>query len=304
MSGSRERLQVDERGHRQRLDRYLARLGRWGSRARVQRLIEAGGVSVAGRAANADTILRSGQIIVVETPVSEPALAVEAEPIALDILFEDDWILVIHKPAGLVVHPAPGHARGTLVNALLHHWKGARPGMDPLRPGIVHRLDKDTSGVLVIAKDPDTLTALAKQFQERSVEKEYLAAVWGRPDANDGMIDAPIGRNPVHRQRMAVQGRGRPAQTRYEVIRSAKDISWLRLYPRTGRTHQIRVHLASIGHPIVGDSVYGGKRRSPLVSRQALHAERITLSHPQTGERRTFRAPLAEDLRALWDSVG
>lgn len=303
MSSGRERIEVDERGHRQRLDRHLARLGRWGSRARVQRLIEAGGVSVAGQLGRADTILRSGQIIVVDGLPAEEPLTVEAEAIALGILFEDEWLLAIDKPAGLVVHPAPGHGRGTLVNALLHHWQGTRPGMDPLRPGIVHRLDKDTSGVLVIAKDPDTLTALSKQFQDRSVEKVYLAAVWGRPAAKHGTIDAPIGRNPRHRQRMAVQGGGRPAQTRYEVIRAGKEICWLRLFPKTGRTHQIRVHLASIGHPIVGDTAYGRARRSPVASRQALHAERLSLVHPRSGERLTFRAPLADDLQALWDET-
>lgn len=299
-----EQVIVDRRGHRQRLDRYLALLARWGSRARVQRLIESGSVRVNGQPGKTDAMLSVGQLIEVDTPPPQSVATVEAEEIPLDIVFEDEWILVINKPPDLVVHPAPGHGRGTLVNALLHHWRGMRPGLDPLRPGIVHRLDKDTSGVLLIAKDPDTHAAVGKQFQDRSVEKQYLAAVWGRPRLSRGTVDGPIGRNPLHRKRMAIQASGRAALTTYEVIRVGSDVSWLRLFPKTGRTHQIRVHLASIGCPIVGDQLYGRARRSDAVAevgRQALHAERLSIDHPQTGERMVFVAPLAADLLALWE---
>lgn len=298
-----ERLTVDNRGARQRLDRYLAQLGRWGSRARVQRLIAAGGVQVDGQHGHADTVLKEGQRIEVTPSPPETPLDVAPEAIALEILHEDDWILVINKPPGMVVHPAPGHWRGTLVSGLLHHWLGTRPGLDPTRPGIVHRLDKDTSGVMVIAKDADTLEQLAKQFRDRVVEKQYVAAVWGRLRLRRGTIAEPIGRNPVHRKRMAVRSDGREAMTTYEVIGAFDDVTLLRLFPKTGRTHQLRVHLAAIGHPIVGDAVYGRARRSieaPLVSRQALHAERIRFQHPHSGKPATFTAPLAPDLRQLW----
>jgi 23S rRNA pseudouridine1911/1915/1917 synthase len=287
----------------QRLDRCLAARKTWGSRSQVQRLVAAAQVYVDGQPAKAGMILRRGQEVVVEaTPPPRPANMVEPEPIPLVVLYEDEWLLVIDKPAGLVVHPAPGHWHGTLVNALLYHWHGARPGLDPTRPGIVHRLDKNTSGVLAIAKDPETLAALAAQFRLREVRKEYIAAVWGRMPRRSGTIDAPIGRNPVHRQRMAVRPGGRVAQTRFEVIDRFASITFVRLFPTTGRTHQLRVHLAAIGHPIVGDSVYGrGRAREAGVhiARQALHAARLTFHHPRHGTELTCSASLPPDMRAL-----
>jgi 23S rRNA pseudouridine1911/1915/1917 synthase len=296
------RFTVDARGARRRLDRYLAALGTWGSRSQVQRLIEDGNVRLDGQPAKAATLLRFGQTIVVEpTPRPLPA-GVVAESIPLGVLYEDEWLLVINKPPGLVVHPAPGHWSGTLVGALLHHWRGPRPGLDPLRPGIAHRLDKDTSGVLVIAKDAATLADLGRQFRNREVEKQYVAFVWGRLRRPSGTISAPIGRNPTHRKRMAVRQGGREAVTSYEVCEPLEGVTMLRLFPRTGRTHQIRVHLAAIGHPIVGDAVYGRGRvrqSGALIQRQALHAERITFRHPHGGERVTFVAPLADDLVVL-----
>lgn len=303
----RETWQVDAHGAHQRLDRYLAQLGRWGTRARVQRLIEAGAIEVEGKVGKPGTMLRPGQTIVIDgarIPEPAPAGAARPEPIPLDVLFEDAWILVLNKPPGLVVHPAPGHGAGTLVNALLHHWDAVHPELDPARPGIVHRLDKDTSGVLVIARDPDTLAALGRQFHDRTVRKQYLAAVWGCPTPRRGRIDAPIGRHPVHRQRMSVRSGGRAAVTSYRVIRTGPGMSWLRLFPETGRTHQIRVHLASLGHPIVGDATYGRTPpgyESETVSRQALHAESLTFRHPHSGQEVSFTAPLAADLQPLWD---
>ena len=300
------RLTVDARSARQRLDRYLAAQGAWGSRSQVQRLIAEGAVRVDGQPVKAGTVLRSGQTIDVQSSPSPGVPAgVEAEAIALAVLYEDEWLLIIDKPAGLVVHPAPGHWRGTLVSALLHHWRGPRPGLDPLRPGIVHRLDKDTSGVLIIAKDAATLAALGAQFRRREIEKQYLAFVWGRVRSQRGTISEPIGRNPVHRKRMAVRRGGREALTAYEVVERYDEVTLVRLFPKTGRTHQIRVHLAAIGHPIVGDAVYGRSRVQSgrvLLSRQALHAARIVFTHPHTGARVAFTAPLPADLAALRES--
>jgi len=297
-----QRLTVDELGARQRLDRYLAALGRWGSRSQVQRLIADGHVRLDGQAAKPGAVLRRGQTIAVEPTPPAPSADVEAEEIPLDVLYEDESLLVINKPPGLVVHPAPGHWAGTLVSALLHHWRGPRPGLDPIRPGIVHRLDKDTSGVLVIAKDAATLADLGTQFRDRQVEKQYVAFVWGRLRRSAGTISEPIGRNPTHRKRMAVHQGGRAAITAFEVCEHLDGITMLRLFPKTGRTHQIRVHLAAIGHPIVGDVLYGRGRTRPggaLIQRQALHAERLTFRHPHSGLRMSFVAPLADDLVAL-----
>jgi 23S rRNA pseudouridine1911/1915/1917 synthase len=297
-----ERIIADARGARQRLDQYLAALGRWGSRSQVQKLIAAGAVRVAGHTAKAGAIVRGGEAIEIE-PVSPPVAAgVEPEPIALAVLYEDDRLLVINKPPGLVVHPAPGNWRGTLVSALLYHWRGPRPGLDPARPGIVHRLDKDTSGVLVIAKDPETLAALGTQFRQREIEKQYVAFVWGRLRTERGTVREPIGRNPMHRTRMAVRRGGREALTAFEVIERFDGVTMVRLFPHTGRTHQLRVHLAAIGHPILGDAVYGRVRNRQgevLIQRQALHAEQIAFRHPATGERMRFAAPLPPDLVAL-----
>jgi len=299
-----ERLVVAPEAAGERLDRYLAARGTWGSRAQVQRLITAGHVRVDDAVVKAGTVLRAGQQIAVEV-VPAPLAPTDAVPeaIALDVLYEDDWILVLDKPAGLVVHPAPGNWQGTLVNALLHHWHGPRPGLDPARPGIVHRLDKDTSGVLVVAKDAATLAALAAQFRARTVTKQYVAFVWGRIRQDRGTIAAPIGRHPVHRKRMAVRASGREAVTDYEVLERIDGATLLRLFPHTGRTHQLRVHLAAIGHPIVGDAVYGRGRPAAL-PRQALHAERLAFRHPHSGAAVAFTAPLPADMVALRSALG
>jgi 23S rRNA pseudouridine1911/1915/1917 synthase len=214
-------------------------------------------------------------------------------------LYEDEFLLVINKPAGLVVHPAPGHPDDTLVNALLHRWGGVIPGLEPMRLGIVHRLDKDTSGALVVAKDPTTLERLGAQFSRREIEKQYVALAHGRVRAAKAEICQPISRHPVERKRMAVRAGGRIAITRYEVIERFHDVTFVRAFPRTGRTHQIRVHLASIGHPLVADAIYGRSRRTQLpIRRQALHAERLSFRHPRLERAVTVSAPLAADFAA------
>lgn len=291
-----------------RLDRFLTARGDLGSRSQVQRLIEAGRVRLNGEVVKAGASLRRGDTISIEpeeeTSRASASTRPEAEDIALDILHEDDDMLVLNKPAGLVVHPAPGHWRGTLVSALLHHWRGPRPGLDELRPGIVHRLDRDTSGVLVIGKTPEVVARLAAQFKAREVEKEYAAIVWRCPRPRRGVIDKPIGRHPRQRQRMSIRAAGRRAVTHYEVVDDFGDVSLLRLGLETGRTHQLRVHLADLGHPIVGDGVYGRARNVADAMlrdfpRQALHAARLELTHPVSGARMRFEAPMPPDFDAL-----
>lgn len=292
---------VDSGGGGKRLDRYLAATQRWGSRAQVQRLIAAGHVEVDGRPGKASQCLRAGQRIRVTPAPAASGKAIVAEDIPLDVIYEDEALLVINKPPGLVVHPAAGHWQGTLVAALLHRWGGAPAGLDPLRPGLVHRLDKDTSGVMVVAKEARTLAQLSHQFRRREVEKTYVALVWGHLRQKRGTFEAPIGRNPVHRKRMAVRAGGRPAVTAYEVLAEGREVSYVRLFPRTGRTHQLRVHLSAHGHPIVGDPVYGGRRHAggaAPIRRQALHAEHIAFTHPGTGRRVSFTAEEPADFAA------
>jgi 23S rRNA pseudouridine1911/1915/1917 synthase len=283
---------------RTRLDRFLAARRELGTRSQVQRLIAEHLVWVEGREVKAGTLLRVGQTVRVERPAL-PVTTARAQAIDLTVLLEDDWLMVIDKPAGLVVHPAPGHWQGTLVNALLHRWR-ATADLDPSRLGIVHRLDKDTSGVLIVAKDAGTLEALGRQFRRRQVHKQYLALVHGRLKADRGSIDRPIGRHPVHRKRMAVREHGRSAVTRYEVLERFDRATFVRLFPETGRTHQIRVHLASLGHPLLSDATYAASRTLPLSSlqRHALHAELIAFQHPATAAPVSVIAPPPPDLQA------
>jgi 23S rRNA pseudouridine1911/1915/1917 synthase len=235
-----------------------------------------------------------------------------AEDIPLDVLFEDSHVVVINKPAGMVVHPAAGHSSGTLVNALLHHVTDLSGVGGELRPGIVHRLDKGTSGVLVVAKHDAAHQELARQFHDREVEKEYVALVWGLVQQRKRIIDMPIGRDPVDREKISTRARrARTAVTRVTWARHVPGASLLRIAIHTGRTHQIRVHLNAIGHPIVGDSLYGGvHRRVPhhlravlRLTRPFLHAERLAFTHPVTGERLEFTAPLPHDLRDTLEEI-
>jgi 23S rRNA pseudouridine1911/1915/1917 synthase len=241
------------------------------------------------------------------TPAEPESSSVAPEAIPLSVLYEDDDLIVVDKPAGLVVHPSPGHPGGTLVNALLHHCGNLAGVGGVLRPGIVHRLDQGTSGVMVAAKNDAAHRGLSEQFHDHSIEREYRALVRALPGADTGRVDQPIGRHPRDRKRMSVRShRGREASTVWRVVRRfrATGLSWLAVFPESGRTHQIRVHLASVGMPIVGDPVYGRSRREPLaLARPALHARTLGFDHPRLGERLRFEAPLPDDLEQLIASL-
>jgi len=292
----------------QRLDRALAKLTA-ATRSHIKMLIEHECVHVAGVVQKAGYALRLGDVIEI-APLVEPLAAAVPQKIALEILYEDDFLAAINKPAGMVVHPAPGQWQGTVVNALLAYW-GWQESPASLRPGIVHRLDKDTSGVLLVAKDHQTQERLAAQFKERRIHKEYVAVVVGRFSALQGEIALPIGRHPSDRKKMSVHARhSRAAVSRYQVISQAQAMSLLRLFPETGRTHQLRVHLAAIGHPIVGDAVYGTRamlRDLPPEGRefprQALHAAAIEFCHPATQHPLAIVAPYPADLARLIETL-
>jgi 23S rRNA pseudouridine1911/1915/1917 synthase len=289
-----------------RLDVALARLEPGLSRAQAQRLIDQGEIKVAGVVVKAAHKLRAGERIEGRVPEPTPA-RVEAQPIPLVILHEDADLVVVDKPAGMVVHPAAGHAAGTLVNALLHHCQDLSGVGGELRPGIVHRIDKDTSGVLVVAKHDRAHRALAAQWKVHSIDREYLALVRGAPRGERGTVDAPIGRHPTDRKRMSTNARvSRTAVTHWSVEESLRGATLLRVRLETGRTHQIRVHMASIGLPVLGDPVYGGGRSFPAargLGRQALHAALLGFTHPTTGERVRFESPFPGDLRALLEAL-
>jgi 23S rRNA pseudouridine1911/1915/1917 synthase len=284
----------------ERLDVFVVRSLPELSRARVQRLIADAAITVDGRAARPALKLEPGQHVRVDIPPPQPAQA-HPESIPLDIIYEDADILVVNKPAGMTVHPAPGHSSSTLVNAILAHCDDLSGIGGVARPGIVHRLDRDTSGVILVAKNDSAHNALARQLKDRTVEKTYVALVEGTPQPPEGVIDAPIARDPRNRQRMAIVENGRDAITRYRVIERFDGASLVEALPKTGRTHQIRVHLAAIGHPIIGDKLYG--RASTLVPRQFLHAQRIAFAHPSSGEQMELEAPLAPDLQAALDRL-
>lgn len=282
---------------RPRLDVFLAAIGALGSRSQVAKLIAEGAVRVDGEIAKPGILLKAGQRVVAEISL-RGTQAVGAEPIDLSVVYEDEFLLAIDKPAGLVVHPAPGHWSGTLVNALLHRWGGVRANLDPSRCGIVHRLDKDTSGLILVAKDVDTHQALAELFRSRQVRKRYAAIVCGAPRADRGKIDAPIGRHPRQRKKMAVCETGRRAVTHYEVAERFRGAALLRVYPVTGRTHQIRVHLASVGCPVAADLLYGHGRNLPVeLARQALHAASLRFQHPRLATEMRLDSPIPEDMR-------
>lgn len=291
-----------------RLDVFLSQKDPALSRSQIKRLIEKGYVQVGGRKAKAGLRLREKDMIILTLP--EPQrLEVQAEAIPLRVLYEDRHLIVIDKPAGMVVHPGAGNYSGTLVNALLHRCPDL-PGIGGvLRPGIVHRLDKDTSGVLVVAKDDHSHRSLADQFKKHTPRRRYLGMVFGQM-AEEGQIEAEIGRHPAHRKKMSTRPRkGREAKTHWRVLEKFRHFTFVEFRLETGRTHQIRVHLSSLGHPLLGDPLYGGRRRlgsvAPLplrqglqrLSRQALHAASLGFVHPATGEAMEFSSALPQDMQ-------
>lgn len=285
----------------ERLDTFLAQRCPDLSRSRIQALTTGGYVTVDGSPSKPAARLREGQTVSLVVPPPAPS-ALVPQAIDLDVVYEDSDLLVIDKPAGLVTHPAPGHPDHTLANAVLAHCPDLEGVGGEVRPGLVHRLDRDTSGLIVVAKNDAAQTGLSAQFKDRTVSKAYLAAVTGYPDPERAVIDAPIGRHPRSRTRMAIVTTGREAVTGYDVLRRLRGYSLLEARPRTGRTHQIRVHLASIGHPVAGDTTYGVP--APGLDRHFLHAHRLAFTHPRTGDRLEVESPLPDDLRTWLDTLG
>ncbi len=293
-----------------RLDQFLAAVLPAHSRSHIQRLIKDGKVHAPVTHLRPSTPVRAGMRITIDIPPPAPTSA-EAEDLPLTILYEDADLVVIDKPAGMVVHPAAGHARGTVVNALLHHVKDLSGVGGELRPGIVHRLDRGTSGVMVVAKNDVAHEELSRQFRLREVDKEYIALVWGLVQSGR-RIDSPIGRDPKDRQKMSSRSRhARHAATRVTGTEHLRGVTLITVAIATGRTHQIRVHLSEIGHPVVGDHTYGGVRRHIAADLRALlrlerpflHAHRLTFKHPADGRRLEVTAPLPQDLQAVLDEI-
>ena len=303
MSSRTEVLTIEHTLPSERLDTYLRGKFPAVSRGAIQRLIEQGHIRVNGRTVKPTHTPRAGEQVEVRWPEARPAEA-QPEQMALDVLFEDEALLVLNKPPGLVVHPAAGHEEHTLVNALLHHCAGQLSGIGGVaRPGIVHRLDKETSGCLVVAKNDDTHQALSAQFATRKVEKIYHAILCGELPRDQGEIRAAIARHPSHRKRMAVDDDiGRKARTDYRVLERLREATLVEAVLHTGRTHQIRVHFQFVGFPLVGDATYGNRQNQRLADltgytapRQMLHACQLAFIHPRTGKRLSFEAPRPAD---------
>ena len=299
---------------KERIDKFLTHQIENATRSKVQKAIEQGLVLVEGKPVKSSHEVSPGEAIHCTLPQAPQAEAV-AQAIPLDVLYEDDDLIVVNKPAGMVTHPAYANYTGTLVNALLYHSARLSAADDALRPGIVHRLDKDTSGLIVAAKNDAAHATLARQFSERTIEREYWSIVWGTFDKRHGTIEASLGRSKTDRKKIAVARDGKPAVTEYEVMESFSYLSLLRLKLRTGRTHQIRVHLAHIGHPVFGDPTYGGRRIAwgsadakrkaevqrllTLMPRQALHAKTLGFIHPTTRKFLSLDSDLPDDLKKL-----
>ena len=319
MSDATERergsLTVDDEGEGIRIDLFLAEHAEGVSRSTIQKLIRDGQVLLDGASCKVSTPVKAGQEVSWPADAGLREVEIIPEPVALEVLFEDEDILVIHKSPNLVVHPAPGHWHGTLVHGLLDRWPGWKAPGGELRPGIVHRLDKDTSGLMVVARSLRAYDSLREQFAAHSTSRSYIALVWGELAADEGEIDRPIGRDARSRQKMAVVAEGgRPAFTQWEVLTRFDSLTLLRVGLRTGRTHQVRVHLASLGHPVFGDPVYGGvayagrlaprdrtraQRLMTELGRFALHAYHLGFNHPLDGERLVFEAPVPEDMEKV-----
>ena len=295
-------LTADREG--ERLDAFLARSVPDLTRSAAQRLLERGAVTLRGRAAKKNDKTRLGDRLTVCLPEPQPVDLVP-QNIPLDVIYEDDDVIVVNKPVGLVVHPAPGHPDGTLVNALLYHCGTSLSGINgELRPGIVHRIDRDTSGLIVAAKNDRAHLALAAQLQDHSLARVYEAVAVGGFREDCGTVDAPIGRHPVDRKKMAVDRKnGREAVTHWSVLARYPGYTHVECRLETGRTHQIRVHLASIGHPLLGDTVYGSKKPWPGLAGQCLHARRLRFVHPSTGEPLELECPLPDWFRDVLEKL-
>jgi 23S rRNA pseudouridine1911/1915/1917 synthase len=292
-------IEVEETG--ERLDKYIASRLPHLSRSAIKRLIEEGLITVEGNVRKAGYKVKAGEGISIIVPRKEP-LELRAEPIPLDVIYEDEDVIVVVKPAGMVVHPSCGHSKGTLAGAILARYPDLAGVGERLRPGIVHRLDKDTSGLVVVAKNEEALRNLREQFKRREVKKTYIALVEGKLEPERGAIEAPIGRDPRHRKRMAVVRGGRHSLTLYNVVEYFDEHTLLEVEPKTGRTHQVRVHLSFIGHPLVGDPIYGFRKQRLKVSRQFLHAGTLGFRLP-SGEYVEFEAELPEDLKKVLDGL-
>lgn len=288
-------LKIEQSG--ERLDRHLAHVLPELSRSRIQQLIRAGLITVDDKPTKPGMLVETGMQVTLRIPPPPSATPLVAQPFPLDVVYEDEELLVIAKPAGLVVHPGAGHTHNTLVNALLARCPTLSTGESD-RPGIVHRLDRDTSGLLIVAKTERALEHLRAQFKQHRVQKSYLALVHGCPPTPQGVIEAPVGRDPRWRQRMAVIPGGRAARTAYQQLTSLGDYTLLCVRPETGRTHQIRVHLAWLGIPVAGDRVYGRRREQVPMPRQFLHAWQLSFEHP-AGMHLSLKAPLPTDLRTV-----
>lgn len=287
-------ITVPEEADGTRADKFLAEAIDHLTRSALQKLISAGNVEIEGKAIAKSRVLKEGEDVSVLIP-DAVSLDVEAEDIPLNIYYEDDDLLVVYKPKGMVVHPAPGNHNGTLVNALLWHCRESLSGINGvLRPGIVHRIDKDTSGLLLVAKNDFAHVHLAKQIKEHSLNRIYQTIVYGVNMPDEGDVDAPIGRSTKDRKKMAVIEGGRSAQTHYSVVKRYSGFTHVQCKLKTGRTHQIRVHMAYIGHPVAGDAVYGPKNVITQLNGQCLHAGTLGFIHPRSGEYMEFTAPLPE----------
>jgi len=314
----RYEFEIAGRNEGGRIDAYLAARFPEYSRTFIQELIREGGITVNGRAVKPSYTPSRGDSVVAVIP-TRPHEEILAEDIPLDVIYEDQWLVVINKAPDLVVHPAKGHQTGTLVNALAYRFEKLSEAWGALRPGIVHRLDRDTTGVILVIKDERIHEKVARQFERRRTVKEYLAVCEGRVELDSDLIDVQIGRDLRHREKMAVGGlAAREAQTVYQVVERFARFTLVRCFPKTGRTHQIRVHLHHLGHPIVADGFYGRRRalylsdltgeehvpdEQPLIDRQALHAHRLTIEHPALGKKMTFEAPLPPDMTRLVEAL-
>lgn len=287
----------------ERADLFLSRACPGLTRSAAQKLLEDGAVTCGGETVKKNRKTSPGQVYAVTLPDPGP---IEATPqdIPLDVAYEDADVIVVNKPVGMVVHPAPGHPDGTLVNALLYHCGGSLSGINgKLRPGIVHRIDRDTSGLIIAAKNDAAHLSLAHQLEDHSLCREYRAVAVGGFKADSGTVDTPIARHPVDRKKMSVDPAGRRAVTHWEVLERFSGYTYLKCSLETGRTHQIRVHLASMGHPLLGDTVYGSKKSVPGLAGQCLHARALTFTHPRTGETVTVESPLPDWFEAVLEKL-